>query len=60
MKEKEEDLIRVSEFSKQHSIDRKMLYYFISQGKLDITEKYGMKLIIINDRAKNFLENYKK
>lgn len=57
---KEEELIRVSEFSKNHSIDRKMLYYFINRGDLDIVEKFGLKLIVMNIRAKNFLKNYSK
>ncbi len=59
--------IRVGDFAKQNCTDpkeinnfRKMLYYFIGQGKLDVVTEYGLKLIVMNKRATNFIRQYKK
>ncbi len=52
--------IRVSEFADKNGIDRKMIYYFIKEGKLDVVIEYGLKLIVLNERAANFLRQYKK
>lgn len=52
--------IRVSEFAEKSGIDRKMLYYFIGKKKLDVVIEYGLKLIVMNERATNFLKQYKK
>ena len=52
--------IRVSEFAEKNGIDRQMIYYFIKEGKLDIVTEYGLKLIVLNERAESFLRQYKK
>ena len=53
------DKIRVSEFGKRYNIDRKMLYYFIGKKKIDVVNEYGLKLIVMNERANNFIKHYK-
>lgn len=60
IKMNEDNKIRVSEFAKISGVNVKMLYYFISVGKIDVVVEYGLKLVVMNERANNFLRQYKK
>lgn len=54
-----EKLIRVSEYAKKIGIDRKMLYYFLDQDRLDYTEIDSVKFIVLNERAESFKNSVK-
>jgi predicted DNA-binding transcriptional regulator AlpA len=52
-------LIKVSNYAQKTGIKRQMLYYFISQGKIDSQEIDGVKFIVLSERTKYFIENKK-
>jgi hypothetical protein len=52
-------LIKVSNLAQKTGIDRKMLYYFIKQNKIDFEEIDGVKFVVMSQRTKFFIENKK-
>jgi hypothetical protein len=47
------------EFAKNHHTTRQAVIYLIEKNKLNTEKVYGRKLIVIDNKYKEFIANYK-